>query len=327
MPASRIAQVSAAAAVIIVVGAGCALRKQTPVPAAIAPGDHRMTVTVGSVTREYVVHVPAGYDGSKPVAVVIMFHGGGGTAENTMTQTNWNGKADAEGFLVAYPEGTRPDPSRPASFATNPQTWNVGSGEYAAGRQNVDDVGFAGALLDDLEARFSIDTTRVYVTGFSNGSGMAYRVGAELSDRVAAIAPVGSNGLRVAVDKLQKPVSLLDIQGADDPLNPLEGGHPKVAFLGDSQDKPSVRTSIAAWAKLLGCPAPSPETFSDGVHTTSYGSCDGGSTITLIVIDGAGHVWPGGVSFLPRWLVGEPTDKINATDTIWEFFKAHPQGK
>ena len=57
--------------------------------------------------------------------------------------------------------------------------------------RNVDDVAFTRAILDDLETVARVDPRRVFATGMSNGAMMAYRVAAELSDRIAAIAPVG----------------------------------------------------------------------------------------------------------------------------------------
>ncbi len=196
---------------------------------ALAPGDHALALTVGSLERHYTVHVPPNYDGRRPVPVVIMLHGGGGTARGAIYQTGWSAKADEAGFLAVFPEATAPDPSRPARFAGNAQTWNDSSGRWHSGRRNVDDVGFLNALMDDLGARFSVDPRRIYATGFSNGASMAFRAGAELSRRVAAIGPVsGYFWLREA--KLERPVPLIFIIGSDDPLNPPKENQPSHRF-------------------------------------------------------------------------------------------------
>src|SRR5207245_1310631 len=131
--------------------------------------------------------VPPGYDGREPVPVVLMIHGAGGTARWTLAETGWGAKADQEGFLAVFPQGTPPDPRRPAHFRTNPQLWNDGPARDIAGRQETDDVGFIRALLTDLAARFAVDEHRVYVTGFSNGAAMTFRLGAELSTAFAAL--------------------------------------------------------------------------------------------------------------------------------------------
>ena len=95
--------------------------------------EQRITLTVDGLTREYVAHVPPSYEAQTPMPVVIMLHGGGGTAEAEITGTGLTRKADAVGFLAVFPEGLRPHPERPAKFVGNPQTWNDGSGRFWAG--------------------------------------------------------------------------------------------------------------------------------------------------------------------------------------------------
>ena len=155
----------------------------------INPGDHAFIIHLGGMDRHYTVHVPPRYDGKRPVPVVIMLHGGGGTGRAAAFETGWSAKADQAGFLAVYPEATPPDPAKPSQFRTNGQIWNDGSGRFHAGQRGIDDVGFLNAMLDEVAARFTVDPRRVFVTGFSNGASMTFRVGEELSHRVAAIAP------------------------------------------------------------------------------------------------------------------------------------------
>ncbi|MFV1967883.1 MAG: PHB depolymerase family esterase [Pirellulaceae bacterium] len=109
-----------------------------------------------------------------------------------MWETGWAEKADREGFLAVFPEGTPPDPSRPARFIGNPQTWNDGSkrSNLGAAVRGVADVEFVSAMLSDLSTRFKVDKRRVYATGFSNGASMTFRLARELSTAIAAVAPV-----------------------------------------------------------------------------------------------------------------------------------------
>src|SRR5262249_17835389 len=138
--------------------------------------------------RAYVAHRPDPLPAS-PWPVVLMLHGAGGTAAWTLEETRLDTMADRAGFLLGLPEGTRADPRRPPGFLSNPQVWDDGSprGEMA---QGADDVGFIAGLLDELRRNNPIDPARVYVTGFSNGAGMTFRLATELSHRIAAIAPV-----------------------------------------------------------------------------------------------------------------------------------------
>ena len=271
--------------------------------------------------------MPSGYDGNKPAAIVVMLHGGGGTARATMLETGWAAKSDREGFLVAFPEAVPADPSKPGKFSGNPQTWNDGSGRFISSKLQIDDVGFINAVLDDISARCNVDQRMIFITGFSNGASMAFRTGLELSGRVASIAPIAGH-LYIQGAKLPNPVSLLSIYGLNDPLNPAGGGNVVHFLLGDLGYRPPLEDSITNWAGLLGCKGrPSTILDANGVKGYKFGPCDGGSEAVYYTVEGMGHTWPGGKSTLPEPVVGKVTDKINADDVIWEFFKAHPKIK
>ena len=295
----------------------------------LGPGDHVLTLKVGDLNRRYIVHVPTGYDDKKPAPVVIMFHGGGGTARGAMRETGWTQKADREGFLAVFPEATPPDPTKPSRIGTNGQAWNDGSGGFHSGERNIPDVAFIDAMLDDLIARFAVDQRRIYATGFSNGACMTFRVGVDLSARIAAIAPFAGS-LWLKEPKLDRPVALFYITGDADPLNPFEGGAPKMATGASirtavSRVKPPAREFVAAWAHLLGCSAePKPAPATPGVTTLRYGGGREDTEVRFSVIAGHGHIWPGGKNLLPESMVGKATARFNATDAIWEFFVSHP---
>ncbi len=296
------------------------------------PGDHSLTLKVGDLDRHYIIHVPSGYDGKKALPIVVMFHGGGGRARGAMWETDWVQKADQEGFFAVFPEATPPDPTKPSRFVSNGQVWNDGSGRFHAGLKDIPDVAFINAMIDDLLARFAVDRRRIYATGFSNGASMTFRVGCELSARIAAIAPF-AGALWIKQPKLERPVSLYYITGDADPLNPFEGGVPKFATGHASRDmasqaKPAARENVTTWARLLGCQAgPEPIPASPGVTTVSYSAGRDNSEVRFTIIKDHGHVWPGGKNQLPESWVGKATNKFKATDAIWEFFEKHAQQK
>lgn len=306
---------------------GCLSGKSLSSGMNIGPGRHMLTLTMGNLERTYIVHVPPNYDSKKPIPMVIMLHGGGGKARACIWETGWTEKADEVGFLAVFPNAVARDPSRRSSFAWNPQLWNDGSDRFYPGQKVIDDVLFIAAMLDDLSTRFIVDRTRVYVTGFSNGASMSFLVGAQLSNRVAAIAPV-AGACWIEPTLLKRPVPMLYITGNADPLNLIEGGAPKLATgASDSvraKPKPAVRESIRKWAKALGC-SMTPSTISDknGIHTETYGSCLSGAEVVYVIVDGLGHTWAGGRSLLPESMVGSTSDRINATDMIWDFFQKH----
>ncbi|MEK7737557.1 MAG: PHB depolymerase family esterase, partial [Pseudomonadota bacterium] len=291
------------------------------------PGSHALAIAVNGLERTFIVHVPAAYKPETPSPAVIMLHGGGGTAGAAMWETEWAVKSEKEGFLAVFPNAMARDPSRPSNFAGNPQLWNDGSDRFYPGQKAPDDVGFIAAMLEDLSARFALDERRIFVTGFSNGASMSFRVGAELPDRIAAIAPV-AGALWFDPPIFRHPVSMCYITGTADPLNLIEGGVPKLAT-GTSdrvraKPKPPVSDSIRKWARALGCPAAAASTSDvNGVRTEICSAGPGAAEVVYIAVDGLGHTWAGGRSLLPESMVGKTSNKIRATDVIWEFFQKH----
>lgn len=291
-------------------------------------GDHRITLKVDGLFRRYMVHVPSSYKGDKPVPVVIMLHGGGGTGIAAAYETGWKTAADKSGFLAVFPDASPPDPTRRARFASNPQLWNDGSDRFYHKQTPVDDVAFLRAVIDDLESRFAVDKRRIYMTGFSNGAAMTFRAAEALSPRLAAIAPAASTCWN-PTPTLKRPVPMCYITGKNDPLNRMDGGPPKLAN-GKydpvrAKAKPPVRASIDRWIKATGC-EPSPLSISDknGVHIETYAPKGGDEMVVFITIADMGHTWAGGKSILPERMVGKTSDRMDATDFIWNFFKRHP---
>jgi len=144
------------------------------------------SIPFGGYDRTYLVHLPTGYTGTTDLPLIIAMHGGFGNAYNLQNQSQLSIKADAENFIVVYPEGL-------VGGALNISSWNAGWCCGWTSNNNIDDVGFINALLDTLIAHYSVDTNRIYATGISNGGFMAYRLACELSDRIVAIAPVAAS--------------------------------------------------------------------------------------------------------------------------------------
>ena len=301
-------------------------RSDTPVR---ITGDFRYSLTVTDCTREYLVHVPAGWDGRRSLPLVISFHGGGGNAKLAAMATGWSDKSDSEGFFAVYPEGVRPHADRPATFLRNPPFWNVGSGIGYAEEVDIDDDAFIAAMFDDLFSRLPIDRTRIYSTGFSNGASMAMRLALRFQQHVAAVGAVaGHLWLREPHSDLTQPISLLYIIGDADPLNPMTGDT-VISPWGKPLYRPPVARTPETWAKWLGCSegcrilSNSSNPDNDAIRHVRYGPNSDGAEVEYYVIPGAGHVWPGGPDILLEKIAGKPTDRINATDVMWEFFKRH----
>ncbi|MCL4205332.1 MAG: dienelactone hydrolase family protein [Pirellulaceae bacterium] len=287
--------------------------------------DRRLRIHAGGRARRVLVHLPPGFDGQRAMPVVIMLHGGGGTGRSAAIETGWCDHADRAGFLAVFPNALSRNPDEPSSFPGNPQLWNDGSRRFHSSRETPDDIGFLAALLDELQTQFAIDPERVFVTGFSNGASMAFRAGAELAERIAAVAPVAGTCWLDHIDLCQ-PVSLCYITGTEDPLNPIEGGLTKLVFESGEQfrprPKPPVRDSIRKWVEAIGCSQDAARIAEiDGVRTEWFGPGRGGANVAYVTVKGLGHNWAGGRSLLPESIAGNRSDKLRATDLIWDFFQ------
>lgn len=285
--------------------------------------DRVFTIEVGSWPRHYRVHEPTGYDARRPVPLVLILHGAGGTATWTLGETGWAATADRDGFLALLPEGTRADPNRPPGFLNNPQVWNDGSPRARLGRPGVDDVGFLAAVLDQVQAHYAVDPAQVFATGFSNGAGMVFRLAAELSPRLAAIAPVAGHWW-LPDRRPTRPMPTLYLVGDADPLVPLQGGDVISPWDGQVSLMPPVGTTLERLAVALGR-LPGPHLIRDdhGIRVTRYGPGPGDVELLAYVISGLGHHWPGGRGQLNRRLAGPPSQRLDANDLIWDFFRAH----
>jgi polyhydroxybutyrate depolymerase len=284
----------------------------------LRPGDHVRKLTVGGRERSYQVHIPSKYDQKKPTPLVLAFHGGGANADSMVRFSGLNEKSDEARFIVVYPSGT--------GRLERVLTFNGGNCCGYAMNNKVDDVEFTRQLLDDLAKSANIDRKRVFATGMSNGGIMAYRLASELSDRVAAIAPVaGPMGTEACQPK--RPVSVMHFHGTADDNAPFKGGKGEKSISGT--EFYSVDDSIQAWVKANGCKAEPvittmPDRAEDGTTIThkTYGGGKDGAEVVLVVIEGGGHTWPGQESRLK--MLGKSTKNISANDMMWEFFKKHP---
>jgi polyhydroxybutyrate depolymerase len=272
-----------------------------------------ITLSVSGLERRYLLYAPP--NENRPRPALLALHGAGGTAAWMRDETLWDRTADRHGFIIAYPDGLAIDPSRPSGFLDNPQVWNAGAGPGLIINRGPDDVAFLSAVISDLGQRAPVDPKRIYVTGFSNGAAMAFRLAAERPHLVAAIAPVA--GYCPHVPMLERRVLTLFLVGTDDPLVPVNGGEIRSPWDGRIELRPPLGESLARWAMALGVGSiPIHITENAGVRSEEYSP-----EFTAIMISGLGHHWPGGRGRLLRRLAGQPSNRVNANETIWEFFR------
>lgn len=285
--------------------------------APLGPGNHTRKITVDGRERNYLVHVPPPYNSKTPTPVVLVFHGGGTNADVMIRFCGLNKKSDDAGFIAVYPNGT----GRTEKLLT----FNGGNCCGYAMNNNVDDVKFTRRILDDLAMVANIDLKRIFATGMSNGGIISYLLASELSDRIAAIAPVGGP-MGTATCKPKRPVSVIHFHGSDDEHAPFKGGKGKGV---SGTEFYSVDHSIRTWVKANECKAVPvvttiPDQAKDGTTITrkTYGSGKEGTEVVLVEIHGGGHTWPGQQPRLQ--FLGKSTKNISANDLMWDFFVKHP---
>ncbi|MCB1700668.1 MAG: hypothetical protein H6985_19520 [Pseudomonadales bacterium] len=274
---------------------------------AVSPGDYTYELESGGYTRNYRVHVPPGYSTNTPAPVVMVFHGGWGTGKYIQKQSKMNAVSDQHGFIGVFPDGKY-------------RAWNAGGCCEKPMRKGIDDVGFVRDMINKLEQDYCVDSRRIYATGFSNGAMLSHRLACELSDKIAAVAPV-SGVIMVKDCKPQRPMAIMEFHGTDDPRSLWEGG------LGAKDPSKGVRDSIPVTLNKLTtryhCSSEAQNTFKKGsVSCDTYGGCDGGE-VSFCTIGGGGHQWPGGEGVWEGKL-GPVNRDISASEMMWEFFSKHP---
>jgi polyhydroxybutyrate depolymerase len=263
------------------------------------PGDYLDYLTIDGVPRLFAVHLPPSYRTDRRLPLVVNLHAYTRTMFEQEEVSGMNAKADQEGFVVVHPQALNDPPS----------WWGPLPGE-----QGQPDRDFFRALLPYLQRRLAIDPARIYATGLSNGGTMTHRLGCDMPDTFAAIAPVAGGHTAYDQCAIDEPISVLVIHGTDDQVIPYYG-----------QDRMSapVHVWVEAWAERNGChPEPSVNSMDELVTQELWLNCDQGVEVALYTLEGGGHTWPG--SFVDM-ISGTSFPYINATDLIWEFFESHPK--
>lgn len=280
------------------------------------PGDYVRSLKHDGITRSYRIHVPPQYSAATPAALLLAFHGGGGDMDY-MAKDEFYGlisKADAEGFIVIFPNGY--SKFRSGKFAT----WNAGACCANARDNNIDDVGFVRKILKQVSSELVIDKRRVFATGMSNGGMMSYRLACEMPGTFSAIAAVaGTDNTLTCAPAL--PVSILHIHAKNDDRVLFNGGAGD-KFRDESKvtDFTSVPATIAKWIDLNKCSGNShPVLNKPGAYCEQYSHCKGGTAVQLCVTETGGHSWPGGSK--PR-ADKPPSQALSANDVMWDFFKS-----
>ncbi len=262
----------------------------------LMPGDD-MTVMIDhdGMTREFLLHVGASVDVTQPVPLWIDWHGLTSAPIQQQLFSGSSAKADASGFIVAYPKGVG------ASF-------NGGSCCSALGNPShmLDDVGFGRAIVADVAEKGCVNLKRVYSLGMSNGGYMSEYNACQADDLYAAVAPVSAMGFQQTECMPTRPVPMLAFNGTEDGLVPYTGS----------------RSSIDGWKERNGCTGePTREDFGESYCETWV--CTDDVELTSCTVTGMNHCWPGNPLTLPGFCTSGGLTDMVATDMIWDFFERY----
>ncbi len=257
--------------------------------------------------RTYYLYIPKSYHSDRPMPLVLVFHGDGGSGHSISDVTRFNALAEQKGFIVVYPDGIK-------------QKWGLGTNSQT----HIDDVSFVSTLIDHLKSQLSINSHKVYATGFSKGAILTQALACKLPNKIAAFASVaGSLPARIKPNCLpQTPVSMLTINGTNDQ---------DVHYQGDNNIQRGALISIPEmvnfWRVHDKCSSPAAisqlPNSNPNLKTTQYSSCSGGSEVSQLAVVNGGHFWPGGASTDVSVNKFNAKLGLNASQTIWDFFQRH----
>jgi polyhydroxybutyrate depolymerase len=310
--------------------------------------DPEQTLSVDSVDRTFYVHLPKGYDAKQKYPVVMVLHTMDEEGDDIARISHFDEVADRYGVIAIYPNAVQHQwnvgvAAKPQSSGYNSSPRGFGGmgggGHRGMGRPPVqtsspsrgpqaNDLEFFDHMLDKLAAEYSVDPARIYATGLSDGGFMDFRLACGMSDRIAAIAPVGATLPKELSEHClpTRPVPLLMVDGTADPLVPYKGGTAGT----EKFSTMSAEDSAKSWSKLDNCaqkPKKSavPPVTSGGKETRvdAYDDCQQGAAVELYSVEGGGATWPGSVEYMPESRFGKTSSDLNANDVIWKFFAAH----
>lgn len=267
--------------------------------AGLGPGLHTgLSLEHDGQQRRFDLYVPKTYDPAVPSPLTLNFHGYMGSAVSQRGFSRFDRVAEPRAMLVAYPHGLG-------------SSWN---GEQCCGKaqaDDVDDVGFALAVVDRVQGEHCVDRRRVYAVGKSNGGHLGHRLACEAADRFAAVASVtGVLGLDPAQCQPSRPISITQFHGTADRVVPYHGEGPGY---------PAVPAMMTRWAARNGCDL-EPEVVAhlDDVLCQRWPGCSDGVDVTLCSVEGGHHCWPG----TGGCMYGPSTDDLQASEVIAKIFDA-----
>ena len=261
------------------------------------PGRHELGFLHDGVARSLIVYIPASYDPAVVRPLVVVLHGGGGSARGMFSAHPLEAYAESTGYLFVAAQGT----AKPGGG----NEWN-GSAAFDTG---VDDVGYLERVIVELSSALAIDEHRRWMAGFSGGATMAVRFATERSELLAAIGTFAGKVGRaegtmppfVFPPEPTTPLSVQMTYGTEDPnfLGEIQGGSLSTSALEGMQ----------WWASALDCTAVPAVEVQGKLTFDTYTGCASGTVARMVTVQGMGHMWP------------DRSDGLDGTKLLLDFFE------
>jgi polyhydroxybutyrate depolymerase len=290
-------------------------KDNNPTTSADKPSEQKtVNLTIDGNARSFIVYLPTGYNNASEMPLIFAIHGGSGTPEGMINIANFKTIADRDKVVLVYPAGIQ-------------NNWNDGR-PTTPNQLGINDVGFFNQMCDYMINNYSVDGTKIYATGISNGGFMSSRLGCELSNRIAAIAVDAATieATTIAPNcNPGRPVPAIYIHGTADNFAPFTGGTSTVGAGGTVLSHFQV---IDKWVTINGCNSTPtitdlPDIANDGTtikQRVYSGGINGSEVVSYVVLNG-GHTWPQGYQYLNEAIIGKTSQDMNACEVIWAFFK------
>tara|TARA_B100000700_G_scaffold321605_1_gene421231 strand:+ start:286 stop:1194 length:909 start_codon:yes stop_codon:yes gene_type:complete len=260
--------------------------------------------------RSFLIYVPTNIKENAPLVVAI--HGYTSSAKTLMGYSGINQVADKEGFLVAYPQGTKD--SRDNNF------FNVGYEFHSDSK--VNDVNFIREIVLNLTKDYKLNSKRVFATGMSNGGDMSYLLACTSSDLFTAVAPVAGVMMKDTLENCNpvKKIPIFEIHGTKDSISKFEGDMNNEDKWGAYYDLPS---TIEFWVNKHALNEKETiqlenKNTEDGTTITfeRYWSDESQQEVWFYIVNDGNHTWPGMTGLFSR----TANQDINSAEEIWKFF-------
>ena len=253
------------------------------------------TIVHDGMNREYILYVPNSYDGTSSIPLLLNFHGFGGSASQFMQEADMSSLAEADTFILVYPQGTCLDGS---------SHWNP-CPTGGDNKSTADDVGFVEAMISEISSQYNLDMERIYAAGYSNGGMMAYGLANYKSDLIAAVASVSGTMLN-CTGPTSHPMPVVHLHGTSDGVVSYNG----------SNDWNSVQSTLDYWINFnntVSTPIVNIDnTGAMAIEHYVYDQGDNSVSVEHYKYIGGDHVW-----------FNEPYQGQNASNLVWSFMSKY----